>query len=123
MGYKFIGQDNTGYGTSEFYFESHGSPKSLRPGEWIDPEDLDYFRTNHPLLIQEFPGEGPEEPSEGDDSVSGTVLQFRVFTGGRPTVPPQGTYKMYVKPDGKIYVLGPDGRELLVEFEEFIQGW
>lgn len=123
MGYKFLGTTGNDYGSSDFYFDSHGSPKSLKKGDWVDPEDIEYMRTYHPNLIEEIPGEGPEEPASDDDGTGGTILQFRVYTGGRPPTPPEGTYKMYMKPDGKIYVLGPDGRELLVEFEEFIQGW
>jgi hypothetical protein len=122
MGYKFVGENSTDYGTSEFYFASHGSPKSLRSGDWIDVEDIDYMVQYHPALILEVPGEGPGS-STTDGSTEGTTVDFKVFTSGRPPIPPAGTYRMFMRGDGKLYVLNSEGRDMPLEFDAFRQTW
>jgi hypothetical protein len=98
MGYKFIGEGDSTYGTSTFYFESAGLTKGIENGDWIDPEDVAYMIENHPTLIQEFPNEGPEPivaiatgptgptGSRGDTGSSGDLGP----TGPQGTTGPQG---------------------------------
>ena len=120
MGYKFMGSV-TAYGDSGFFFDSQGSPKMLKHGDWIDSEDIAYFLEYHPDIIQEFPGEGPERPAQGTGATGPTIIEFNAFVTGRPDVPPPGTYYMYMKGDGKVYLLGPDGRERFFDIDQFTQ--
>jgi hypothetical protein len=62
MGYKFVGAGDETYGTSVFYFESEGLTKGIKNGDWVDSEDIAYMLENHPTLIREYPGQGPEPP-------------------------------------------------------------
>ena len=124
MGYRFLGDGGTDYGSNDFYFDSHGSPKSLKSGDWIDAEDIEYMRVNHPNWIQEIPGEGPGSSEIEDGGEEGTTVDFRVFSqSGRPPIPPVGTFRMFMRTDGKLYVLNSEGRDMPLRFDALTQTW